>query len=343
MVEINPNLIPTSFYNQDTQTLKVDKKQAEAVQAGIQAVLDRLPDVEKGAFLASTAKLVPGDVDTPEKLRIALAAFEVAAKAASDPSSPAAVFVGDVSRFLARVMIELAADQRENALNDRLAARESAKGELLSQADQMDKAASKMKAGAQTQMITGIIAGSVAAVGAVGSAAGTASQIGKMGQAKTATQTASKQASQAADDVNQAQKIATRVGTNADKAKTQNILHTTKQAHATAEEAQKTAQKTFEIATAKSQLFTTLGQVGHAVGETVRSGGSGTDQRLQAEAKEAEAEGSRDAAEAQYAQQTADMKKDMQESMNDMIKQIINFIKEMREAEVEAMRALTKV
>ncbi len=37
------------------------------------------------------------------------------------------------------------------------------------------------------------------------------------------------------------------------------------------------------------------------------------------------------------------MKKDMQESMNDMIKQIINFIKEMREAEVEAMRALTKV
>lgn len=343
MVEINPNILPTSFYNQDTQTLKVDKKLAETVQAGIQAVLDRLPDVQKEEFLALTANLAPGDVDTPEELKSVLATFEAAAKAASDPNSSAAVFVGDVSKFLARVMIELAAEQRQNALNDRLAARETAKSELLSQADQMDNAADKMKAGAQVAMITGIIAGSVAAVGSAASAIGSASQIAKMGKSQVATQTAGKQAFQAGEDVNQAEKIASRVSTASDKAKTQEALRTANQTKFTADEAHRNAQKSFDIAMSKAQGFAALGQTSAAIGEISRSTGTGTDQRMQAEAKEAEAEGSRDAAEAQYAQQTADMKKDIQDSMNDMIKQIINFIKEMKEAEVEAMRALTRV
>jgi hypothetical protein len=65
--------------------------------------------------------------------------------------------------------------------------------------------------------------------------------------------------------------------------------------------------------------------------------------QMQADAKHAEADGQRDAAAAQYAQQTGDAHKQVQDAMKDMMTQIITFIKDMQKAEVEQMRALTKV
>jgi hypothetical protein len=99
----------------------------------------------------------------------------------------------------------------------------------------------------------------------------------------------------------------------------------------------------FDMAAGYMQAFQAANTIGAGAGQGINAGGTSTDSKAQAEAKKLEAQGSRDAAEAQEAQQTADSKKQMEEALNDMIKQIINFLKEMREAEVDAMRSLTKV
>jgi hypothetical protein len=65
--------------------------------------------------------------------------------------------------------------------------------------------------------------------------------------------------------------------------------------------------------------------------------------QFQAKSKEAEAEGAKYAAEAQQAAQQAQMSAEVIKAMNEMMQQIINFLKELREAEVEQMKALTKV
>src|SRR5690606_11922569 len=115
MTSVNPNLIPKSFYNAETQTLNVSQEQAEAVQAGIQAKLDTLPAAEKEAFLKLTANLAPGEIDTPQKLATMLNAFETAARIFESPNAPVMAFVGDLAKLLARVMIEQASEQRQNA------------------------------------------------------------------------------------------------------------------------------------------------------------------------------------------------------------------------------------
>lgn len=282
------NLLPSSFFDPKTNALLVDEATAQQVQAGIQAKLDALPPIGDAAFLQMVADLVPGDVDTPQKLQATLDSFEAAAAQLGDASSEVITFVGDISKMLARLMIEQTGQQRQNALNDRLAAREQAKGELMSQADQMDKAADKMIEGASTMMITAIVSAVIQLAGATVAIVGSAVNLKGM------------------KDV---------LG---DKNK-------------------------FDLANGWTQAFQAANTVGSAAGQGINAGGTSTDSKAQAEAKKMEAEGSRDAAEAQEAQQTADTKKQTEEALNDMIKQIINFLKELREAEVDAMRALTKV
>src|SRR4051794_26944682 len=106
MVDTNYNLIPKSFYTTSTdgqtKTLTVDKSIADAVQVGIQAKLDNLPPIQRDALLAMTANLAPGDVDTPQELNGVLAVFEAAAKQATSATS--AAFVGDIAKFMAKVM-----------------------------------------------------------------------------------------------------------------------------------------------------------------------------------------------------------------------------------------------
>lgn len=289
MVTINPNIMPKAFFDQDTGELTVSKKQAEAVQSGIQAKIENMPPAEKRLFLQQVANLAPGDVSTPQKLDEMLDRFEAAAsKLASLFDSSA--FVGDIAKFLGRALIEFAAEQRKNALDERMAAREAAKAELMSQAGKMEAAAEKMMTGAITNLVMGVAAGAISIAGGIASSVGSFAAIGKM---SAAMKSGSDQA--------------------------------------------------FKSAEALSTAFSGIGSAVRSGGDMIGAGGRGAEGITQAEAKKTEAEGSRDAADAQFQQQTADLKKDIQQQMDEMIKQIINFLKEMREAEVDAMRALTKV
>jgi len=343
MPPVDLNLIPKSFYNTEAQTLNVSQAQAEAVQAGIQAKLETLPSAQKEVFLKLIADLAPGDVDTPEKLASMLGAFEAAATVVEDPGSPVMAFVGDLAKLLAKVMIEQASEQRQNALKDRLAARETARGELMSQAQQMTDAAQKMMTGAITSIVTASIGGALSVFGSLAGGIGTLSQLGKMGNQAKATAAANKALTQATDEVSNLSKILKGASNPTQIAQLNAKLDPAKNAMSAAQAAQTAAGNLFSVANTKSGIAGAFGQAGSALGDTTSRAGSGVDAKQQADAKALDAQGSRDAAEAQYAQQQADLKKELQDSLSDMIKQIINFIKELKEAEVDAMRALTKV
>lgn len=282
MVEITNNAIPLSYYRggEGNNTAPVGGAAPAPVQGGIQSLAGTLPPVQSAQ---SPLDLAPATSVNGAKLDETLASFESAANMAASTA-----FVGDIARLLGRVMIEQATEQRQTALEGRLAAREAAKADLLSQADKMDKAADKMKSGALTSLITAVVGGIVSAGASVASVGASFKQIGGMKSAL------------------------------GDKS-------------------------AFDLANSKFQTANTLGQAGNTAGDIASKGGASADTRAQADAKKMDAEGSRAAAEAQNHQQQADMKKEIQDGLNDMIKQIINFLKELKEAEIDAMRSLTRV
>ncbi|WP_378940821.1 hypothetical protein [Mesorhizobium sp. ANAO-SY3R2] len=304
MIDTNFNMLPKSFYTEvdGQKTLTVDKALADKVQLGVQARLETIPQAQKEALLAAVYNLAPGDVSAPGALEAKLTSLQNAAKLLADLPPETTAFVGNIAKFLARAMIEMAGEQRQNALADRMNARETAKAELMNQADSMDKAADKMTEGALTALIAGVIGGAISIAGSLGTAVSGLSQLSKM---STAIQSMKGMTPQEA---------ATSLASNA-----------------------------FAKAQSATQVYAGIGQLATSSGEIVKTAGSTTDARLQADAKRQEAQGMRDAADAQFAQQTAELKKEVQDTMNDMIKQIINFIKELKDAEVEAMRALTRV
>ncbi|MBC8130162.1 MAG: hypothetical protein H7Y08_07545 [Rhizobiaceae bacterium] len=320
MITTDVNLIPRSFYDAQTQAVTVSKPLADSVQTGIQAKLDTLPPVARGEFLSQVANLAPGDLDTPAELTATLNRLETAARSVDAMTSTVTAFVGDIAKFLGRAMIEFATQQRQNALDERMAARDAAKAQLMDQATQMDAAAAKMESGALANAILGGISAAVSGISAGMSVFKQGAEIKSMTSAAADTKASNK----AMATVNES-------GFDAPQLKSE------------ISGSLKNADVSFNLAQSRSQQAMTSAQIGEAVGTGFRIAGTATDSMMQAGAKTADAEGARDAAEATYQQQVGDQKKEIQQAMDEMIKQLINFLKEMQEAEVDAMRALTKV
>jgi hypothetical protein len=193
----------------------------------------------------------------------------------------------------------------------------------MNQAGQLDKAAAEMIAGAQKALITGLVAAGVQFLAAGVSVIGSVKSLKGMSAAQIDTKQALKEGTKLTKDaVDDMAKAAAQQMTD---------------------QAMKVAGQAFMKAQGVGNVFSAIGQMGTAVGQGTSAYGSSEDTKAQAAAKKMEAQGSRDAAEAQELQQAADNKKQIEEALNDMMKQIINFLKELREAEVDAMRSLTKV
>lgn len=340
MVDTNYNLPPKTIYGTDggNTPQSVDKKGTDAVRTGIQGGSVELPPAQKEAILRILSNLVPNDPDTSKDLGGTRASFERAAKTMGTDGAQE-IYIGDIAHFLAKAMIEAAGQQRQNALDDRLAARQEARAQLLKQSGKMKDAAEKMMDGATTALIMGVVGGAISIAGSMTAALGTLSQVKKMSQSMKSTKDAVSEVSTAERRVVELEQGAG----NLSRTERRTAMIDAKTARTTAVNKQEIEKKAFETASAKSQMFTAAGQVGSAFGDTTRSIGTSLDARAQAEAKKTDAEGTKDAAEAQYIQQTADTKKELQDSLNDMIKQIIDFLKEIENAKVEGMRAFTRV
>lgn len=301
-----------------------------------------LPFVGGGGAKAAL-DLAPDGAVPSDRLQQAEKALAQAMQAFASAGSPAASFTGDVARLLSRIMIEQAGEAKQNALRDRLNAREAAKADLLSQAGNMRDAAAKMMAGAVASLVTGTISGGLSIGAAAVSLGASVGQIGNMASHMKATGTATDAANAAADEMGNASKILNSANLGkADKTRLTSVVDNAAKAKTAAEQAVSQAADSFRLASAKADAAANLGRLGEAIGNLGKSIGAGTDAHYQAAAKASDAQAAEDAAEAQYTQQRSDMKKDVQDATSDMIKQIIAFIKELRDAEVEAMRAITR-
>lgn len=268
--------VPPSFYQGDSLKPGIDVDTAIQVAQGIQARAEALPPAEAQLFLATIAAgdIAPGG-QVPADIEETLDIY-----AAASAALGSRVGGGDSLEFLARVLIEQAAEQRKNALDDRLNAREKAKTELLSQAQSLKDQADTLKDGATKAMVTTIVM----------SAVSLAISIVSVGTGATGAGDAGSDFGKALGGLSQS----------------------------------------------ISGLSSSMNGLGQGL-----SNYFSTD--AQATTKEQEAQGATDAAEAQNTQAEGDIQKDMQEAMNDMIKSIINFLKEIADAKAQQMQVMTRV
>lgn len=313
--------IPSTMLQPDGATLKpgIDRAQAEALAKSVQAQAGALPPAEARLFLAmvSGADLAPNG-KIPADVGKTLAAFQSAAASLSRSS-------GNTFDFLARVMIEQASDQRKNALDNRLSAREQAKSELMGQAEKMQKAAEESSSAALNAMITTVVMSSVAFV-----ASSAGAVLGGM--------SAVKQGAGFKDALGGAKAAGLQdAGTKA--AGIQNAATKPISIKDAATQAQLgMSSGMIKAGKAADGLggAQTLGQIGQSAGGYQSAMG-------EAASKTLDAEGQREAAKAQDSQARADVAKESQEALNQMMQSIIQFLKDLQEAKAEQMRTLTRV
>lgn len=237
---------------------------------------------------------------------------------------------GSLASMIGRLMIEMAQDQREQAMKDRAAAREAAQSELLSQAGQMQKAASEMMKGAITNAVLGGLAAGVSGLSSMASFAKQGKELTKMNSALGEMKSldgAMDAATKAGDKLQAGDKIGMKQVEM--HMKQLGTLH-------------QNASNAFSVADKASAKFQSLSGGIDQLAGAAKAAGASTDGAMQAEAKKLDAAGSKDAAQAEYQKQMADAQQEVMDNMKQMMQQIINFIKEMQDAEVEAMRSITR-
>ncbi|KPL52111.1 hypothetical protein [Prosthecomicrobium hirschii] len=304
MVEINPQYVPASFYNAQGQ-LTVPPEVAEQVQSGVLAKLDKLPALEQQIFLAllqsaDVAPNGPGQTMSDVKADKVLSVLNSAMDVISSGMSVLDTILKDSSalNLLGRAMIEMAAEQRKAALDERLAAREAAKGQMLAQAADLNKAGSTMIATAIVSAVIGIL-------GSVVSFAGAAKAQAKMSTATTDV-----------PDTSTSPKPNTTGGSNplsgSNKTISEGML--------------------LQQVTADLQKNAAISKVFEAISGMISGIGQGT-------AKKQEADASVHAAYAETEKGVADLAKEVQQGVEETLKAVINFLKEMGDAKAELMRA----
>lgn len=304
MVEINPQYVPASFYNAQGQ-LTVPPEVAEKVQSGVLAKLDKLPAIQQQIFLAllqsaDVAPNGPGQTMSDVKADKVLSVLNSAMDVISSGMSVLDTILKDSSavNLLGRAMIEMAAEQRKAALDGRLASREAAKGQMLAQAADLNKAG-------DTMIATAVVSAVIAIIGSVISFAGAAAA-----QAKLSTPTSD------TPDTSTSPKPTSTGSSNpmggADKTISEGKL--------------------LQQVTADLQKNAAIAKVFESVSGMISGIGQGT-------AKKQEAEASVHAAYAETEKSAADMFKEVQQGVEETLKAVINFLKEMGDAKAELMRA----
>lgn len=330
-------LLPASFYNNGQ--LVVSESQAQAVAAGIQARIADMPPAQRDAFLAlvhNSTSLAPTGGEPPADISAALDRLELV-------SGVLANLVGTASstlEFLARAMIEQAGEQRKSALENRLTSREVARGELLGQAQQMKDAAAQMMSGAIVALVMTVVMSAVSLAAAGVSVGMTAKNLGQMKDPAATMTNLDKVKTEKMNDILKTDFK----GVKFDKLPEADQVQVMSRVNASFDKVGfDTAQATMQMLGQKVQQATNIGTIGQTVNQLGQGVGNAASSITQAQAKELEAKGSIFAAQAQYEEGRADASKEVQQALDEMVKSIINFLKELQEAKANQMQALTKV
>lgn len=212
--------------------------------------------------------------------------------------------------LLSKLMLELGALTRQNALDARLSARDQARSELEAQAGQTREAAMKSLASA----IVGTVIAVVSAAISIGGAMKGASQL--------------KNSANAIKDGMQANKILDRSIEISDQAQ-QKLTNAANNASSMAKIAQGKAETISQLTSGLSGLTNALkGLVEGSLG---------------AAAKMDEAKGQEFAAASQDSQANADMAKKFMDELEEMVRTAIQFIKELQQAEADMMATASRL
>ncbi len=317
---INREHLPPSFF-QNGQ-LAVPEEKALAFQQGVEARLATLPPEHHGTFLALVS--VPQfsgsanfDPATTEAVldRLEQATQTLASLSSIDNS-------GDLTRVVAKALFQSIVNQRNNELETRLIARETVKNQQHSQANKSRQAADETRTGAILSLVITVVA---SAVSLVMSAIAIGSSAKGLSNAKaSASETAS-----AANNKTLAQTPG--VG---EAAKSQFKLQSTEfKSAAKLHDAKATSFN------ASGQTFATLGGVANSFGST---GANAAGSFTQANAKDDEAESQVLGANAEETRKENDQAESVQKALDDIIRAIIQFLKESREIENERTAAITR-
>lgn len=218
------------------------------------------------------------------------------------------------STDIAAILIELASMQRQAALDQRVASRELAKAQLLGQAAETRQAAAKELVAAIVQMVVSIVAASITFAGA----AGGAKEIKKAGTDLTEVANLTKNMNKLIKNgVDEGSDFISKLG-----AKITDIG--------------KSADLSLRKAENITMRFNAISQMVNALGEGI--GGM-----LRASAKMDEAQGQELAAQSQDTQADGDVFKAFMESIDELIRTAIEFIKKMQDAEVELMATASRL
>jgi hypothetical protein len=318
--------IPQSLYNTD-HTLKVSDSEAVAIATKIKVKGDTLPDAQKAIFvaLATGADITPVDGKVPADLDATLDALaEVSSRWES-------LSTGNALDDLVKILIQLAADQKKAALDERLNARESAKSSLIDQAGKQEEAASKTREGAIVSLVLTVVAAAITIV----SSAASLKQAGGALKAAKESVAAANTVDTAAKTINKLTDVTGNIVKGSEGA--------VKAAAATKEAAQSVADASGTLASTLNARASSFSGIGNSVSSAVNQSGAATSSLLQADAKDLEAQGSRAAADAQEAQSLVEFKKEVQQNLEDLLKAVIQFIKALQDAKVEQLAATTRV
>ena len=244
---------------------------------------------------------------------------------------------GDTATFLARAMIKLYGEQRHENVLSRMQDGLSAQQQLMGAATQLDAQADKMQSAALTSLITTVVSSAITIGTSGASALGKTKAIGQEIKAMKSEMKASKELdnlSALQKEVKTADKAgAGTPGLGADLKRVEGDLnHEIMSAKAAFKQAEKSQVK-----------YGLVGQVGEGVAKSISAGGDFNSKMTESENKHSEADVKRMEAEAQYFQTQGDLAKGRAEALDDMIKQILTFVRDQQDAKAERMQAFTRV
>ena len=368
---INTAYLPSSFVQNGTI---VDQQKAAEVAGGVQAKLQNMPPAEQALFLAaiqSSPDLTPDTVSKMDSGQISDAIDRLAA--AADGGGGAAGSVSDAMAWLfsggkdeiatlGRLIIEQAASEEKNALEDRLAARDIAKNDLMAQAGKLNEEADKMISGAVTALVVTCVTAAVSLF----TAGMEANQTKNMGKDLKKLDTATEKLEEVNKELTALNKIEKELGKISKPAR--EVGESEKDFQKRTSDFEKAFKKyeqqietktnkfekeintlTKEIAGRdnKFQYHQQRGQDWSNASQANNQLGQGFSSFIstmtQAEGKKLEAEGDVDAANAQYQQSEADKAKDVQQAFQDTITKLISFLKDMMDSKANQLQAFTKV
>ncbi len=250
------------------------KEPATDVSKGIQGTANNLPE----ALRKDLAVLLQNPNLSPKASTDAANDPGVAAKFAQIEQLLNSSNNSDAARLLGRLMVEIGAQQRQEALADRLNTRNAAKAELEAAAGKLEASADATRKGALMNMVFSMVAGAIS----IGFAAGTAKMTG-----------------------------AGLKGVEGDK----------------------------QLIAAQAQAVSGGGQ---GLSGLSSAAGAGAGGMMEANAKTLQADQQRISAEAEVTKGEGEMEASEQQALQEFVNQIIQFIKELRDAEVEQLAVVTR-